>query len=88
MHENRTQAESTQAANTSSEQAAGGDGMSSRNVAISVKKVLVGTPSTLIIGEQSFRIGEGRCTGAVTGAEIVSDGSDGVGTDPPGSAAS
>ena len=65
-----------------------GDGVFFRNGDIGLKDITDGSSSTLMVGERSFRLGEATWTGAVTGAVIVPDGSDGVGTGPPESAAS
>lgn len=66
----------------------GGDGVFFRNSQIGLRDLTDGSSSTLLVGERSFRLGEATWTGAVTGAVIVPDGSDGVGTGPPESAAS
>ena len=66
----------------------GGDGVFFRNSKIGLRDLTDGSSSTLLVGERSFRLGEATWTGAVTGAVIVPDGSDGVGTGPPESAAS
>lgn len=66
-----------------SEPGVGGDGIFSRNVAIKIRDITDGTSSTLMVGERSFRLGEATWTGAVTGAVITADGSDGVGAGPP-----
>jgi len=61
----------------------GGDGMFFRNSRVALRDVTDGSSSTLMVGERSFRLGEATWTGAVTGAAIMPDGSDGVGTGPP-----
>ena len=66
----------------------GGDDVFFRNSKIGLRDLTDGSSSTLLVGERSFRLGEATWTGAVTGAVIVPDGSDGVGTGPPESAAS
>ena len=66
----------------------GGDGIFFRNSAIALRDTTDGSSSTLMLGERSFRLGEATWVGAVTGAVIVPDGSDGVGTGPPESASS
>ena len=66
----------------------GGDGIFFRNSAIALRDTTDGSSSTLMVGERSFRLGEATWVGAVTGAVIVPDGSDGVGTGPPESASS
>ena len=66
----------------------GGDGIFSRNVSVRFGDIRDGTSTTLMAGERSFRLGEATWTGAVVGAVIVADGSDGVGTGPPEPAAS
>lgn len=71
-----------------SEPGVDGDGIFFRNVATSFRDILDGTSTTLMVGERSFRLGEATWTGAVTGAVIVADGGDGVGTGPPEPAAS
>lgn len=65
-----------------------GDGVFFRNSNIKFRDLTDGSSSTLMVGERSFRLGEATWTGAVTGAVIIPDGSDGVGTGPPESAAS
>lgn len=64
-----------------------GDGIFSRNMAVRFRDIVDGTSTTLLVGERSFRLGEATWTGAVAGAVIVADGSDGVGTGPPEPAA-
>ncbi|MBI1249829.1 DUF1559 domain-containing protein [bacterium] len=66
----------------------GGDGIFFRSSAIGLRDVVDGTSSTLMVGERGSRLGQATWTGAVTGASILADGSDGVGTGPPESAAS
>ena len=66
----------------------GGDGVFFRNQPIAMRDILDGSSTTLMVGERSFHLGEATWTGAVTGAVIVPDGSDGIGTGPPESAAS
>ena len=66
----------------------GGDGIFFRNSAIGLRDIVDGSSSTLLVGERGFRLGEATWTGAITGAAILADGSDGVGTGPPESAAS
>ena len=66
----------------------GGDGVFFRNSPIGLRDLTDGSSSTLMVGERSFRLGEATWTGAVTGAVIIPDGSDGVGTGPPESASS
>ena len=61
----------------------GGDGIFFRNRVVGMKDITDGSSSTLMVGERSFRLGEATWTGAVTGAVIVPEGSDGVGTGPP-----
>ena len=66
----------------------GGDGVLFRNQSLSFQSITDGTSSTLLVGERGFRLGQATWTGAVTGAVIMPDGSDGVGTGPPESASS
>ena len=66
----------------------GGDGVLFRNQSLSFQSITDGSSSTLLVGERGFRLGQATWTGAVTGAVIVPDGSDGVGTGPPESASS
>ncbi len=66
----------------------GGDGVSFRNSHVGLRDMTDGSSSTLMVGERSFRLGEATWTGAVIGAVIVADGSDGVGTGPPEPASS
>ena len=66
----------------------GGDGIFFRNQTVGMRDILDGSSKTLMVGERSFDLGEATWTGAVTGAVIVPDGSDGVGTGPPESASS
>jgi prepilin-type processing-associated H-X9-DG protein len=66
----------------------GGDGVLFRDSSIGLRDLTDGSSSTLMVGERSFHLGAATWTGAVTGAVIVPDGSDGVGTGPPESAAS
>ncbi len=66
----------------------GGDGVLFRNESLSFQSITDGTSTTLLVGERGFRLGSATWTGAVTGAVIVPDGSDGVGTGPPESASS
>lgn len=61
----------------------GGDGMFFRDSQLGIRDMTDGTASTIMVGERSFRLGEATWTGAITGAVIVPDGSDGVGTGPP-----
>jgi len=66
----------------------GGDGIFFRNQAIGMRDILDGSSKTLMVGERSFHLGEATWTGAVTGAVIIPDGSDGVGSGPPEAASS
>ena len=65
-----------------------GDGVFFRNSGIGMRDISDGSSSTLMVGERSFRLGEATWSAAVTGAVIIPDGSDGVGTGPPESASS
>ncbi len=66
-----------------SEPGVDGDGVFFRNGTVSFQDIQDGTSQTILVGERSFRLGEATWTGAVTGAVIVPDGSDGVGSGPP-----
>ena len=66
----------------------GGDGLFFRNQPVKMRDILDGSSTTLMVGERSFSLGEATWTGAVTGAVIIPDGGDGVGTGPPESASS
>ncbi len=66
-----------------SEPGVDGDGVFFRNGTVSFQDIEDGTSQTILVGERSFRLGEATWTGAVTGAIIVPDGSDGVGSGPP-----
>lgn len=65
-----------------------GDGVLFRNQPLNFASMLDGTSTTFLVGERGFRLGDATWTGAITGAVIVPDGRDGVGTGPPESASS
>lgn len=61
----------------------GGDGISFRDSRVGVRDIIDGTSTTLMVGERSQSLGEATWTGAVLGAMLMPDGSDGVGSGPP-----
>ena len=66
-----------------SEPGVNGDGMFFRNSKLGFQSVTDGTSNTIAVGERAFALGEASWVGAVTGAVLVPDSSDGIGTGPP-----
>ena len=71
-----------------SEPGVDGDGVFFRNSKINLRDLIDGTSNTLVVGERSTSLGDATWAGAVTGAVIVPDSSDGVGSGPPESSSS
>jgi prepilin-type N-terminal cleavage/methylation domain-containing protein/prepilin-type processing-associated H-X9-DG protein len=60
-----------------------GDGIFFRNSRVNTADVLDGLSQTLLVGERSQYLGPATWTGAVTGAVLLPDLSDGIGGGPP-----
>ncbi len=71
-----------------SEPGVDGDGVFFRNSKVNLRDLTDGTSNTLMVGERSSWLGDATWAGAVTGAVIVPDPSDGVGSGPPESSSS
>ena len=60
-----------------------GDGLFFRNSRVGFQDIVDGTSQTIAVGERGFALGQATWTGAVTGAYLVPNPSNGVGTGPP-----